>query len=453
MGDFFGSIWWLLVTLGLLITFHEFGHYSVARLLGVKVLRFSVGFGKPIWTRVARNGTEFVISLLPLGGYVKFLDSREAEVSPEDADGDFNSKAVWKRAAITVAGPLFNLIFTIAALWAMFIIGKADYQPVIGKVDGVSATAGFAAGDTITKVGVEPVQTLTDAGFLLLGHAMDRGAVDVTVTDAQGKTATRRLDTSGIPRGIEEVELLRQVGITWRPFLPGPAQFSQVSKDSPAAAAGFKAGDRVVSVNEIPISDSATFVETVQKLASAQTPLSVVVQRGTERQTLTVTPKAATSDEGPRWQIGVTLAAPPPVAQDALLRYGPIAALGAAFRETASLTGRTLAMLKRMIVGSASLKNISGPISIAQTANASAQLGAGWFLYFLALISLSLCIMNLLPIPILDGGHLVYYLIESVKGSPVSERMLIAGQYAGLVLLAALMGLAFYNDIVRQLPS
>ncbi|HSX61250.1 MAG TPA: RIP metalloprotease RseP [Tahibacter sp.] len=450
MSNFFGSLWWLVVTLGLLVTFHEFGHYWVARRFGVTVLRFSVGFGKPLWTRIGKNGTEYCISAIPLGGYVKFLDSREVEVDPSERSGDFTAKPIWQRMLIVLAGPMFNLIFAVFALWAMFVIGKPDYQPLVGRVDGIAAAAGFAPGDRIDAVDGESVTNWTELSLVLLGHALDRRSVAVKVTTGDGREAVRQLDLSTIPADKQDMAAMREVGLTPKFLLEGEPAVSKIAPGSAAEAAGLAVGDKLVNVDGARIGDWDVFVAAIQTSAAKGKPLTLDIVRDGGPKQITVMPHKEVEDGKPVWRVGITptFIEPP---HDALRRHGPLAAVPAALRETGNLTRKTLEMLGRIVTGKASLQNISGPITIATVANDSAQRGPGWFFFFLALISLSLCIMNLLPIPILDGGHLVYYLIESIKGSPLSEKALIAGQYAGLVLLAALMGLAFYNDIVHRL--
>jgi regulator of sigma E protease len=451
MSNVLGSIWWLVVTLGLLVTFHEFGHYWVARRFGVTVLRFSVGFGKPIWTRIGKNGTEYCISAIPLGGYVKFLDSREVEIDASERHGDFTAKPIWQRMLIVLAGPAFNLIFTIAALWAMFVIGKPDYQPIVGRVEAAAATAGFAVGDRIDTIAGEPVASWTDATLVLLGHALDRSSVEVKVTGADGRAAVRQLDLTKIPADKKDLDAWREIGLMPKFAIPTDFLVGEIVKGSAAESAGLRVDDKLLRIDGQSFTTWDGFVRVVQ--AAGGKPVTLEFERTGKLQQATITPRPDKDENGkPTWRIGIGYKyVEPPF--DALLRYGPLAAIPAALRETASLTAKTLAMIKRMFVGTASLQNISGPITIASVANAAASEGPARFLFFLALISLSLCIMNLLPIPILDGGHLVYYLIESIKGSPLSEKALIAGQYAGLVLLAALMGLAFYNDIVHRLLS
>jgi regulator of sigma E protease len=431
-----------------LVTFHEFGHYWVARRCGVKVLRFSVGFGSPLWKRVGKDGTEWVIAALPLGGYVKMLDEREGEVRREELPQAFNAKPVGQRFAIVAAGPLFNLLLTVLLLWAMFVVGKGDYAPIIGRASDTAAAAGLQLGDRLLRVDGDPVPTWTHAGMALTTAVMDRRAVQLDIERA-GATRQLILDLSQIDREIDETQAMRQIGLVPRQLLLPPL-VGGVLESGAAARAGLRAGDRILSLDGQPIEFFDDIPRHLRGLPAQGGTLLVGVERAGQRLEFELTPtwEAADSPAGGRWLLGVQ--APRSEApHDAVLRYGPIDAVGASLRETWRLTEATFGMLYRMLTGVASLQNLSGPISIAQYANASAQMGAAWFFFFLAVLSLSLCIMNLLPIPILDGGHLLYYLIEMIKGSPVSERMLVAGQYVGLALLAGLMGLAFYNDIAR----
>ena len=442
MTEFFGSVWWLIVSLGILVTFHEFGHYWVARRCGVRVLRFSVGFGKPVWKRIGRDGTEYAIAWIPLGGYVKMLDEREVEVAPSERHESFNAKSVWQRIAIVAAGPIANLLLCIALLWLMFVVGKPDFQPDIGRAEGIAAEAGFQAGDRLLEVNGRATRTWSEAGIALATAVIDREPTAVRVRTADGDERVRMLPLDRPGLVLSEERPFTDLGL--RPAWP--AVVGEVSPGSAAEAAGLRAGDRIVSLDGRPVHTYDQVSPLLQELAGPDRPLVLGIERDGRRQGLEVRPQRAERDGQPVWQLGVLAA---PLEQDALLRFGPLAAVPAALAETRQMTSDVLGMLWRMVSGQASLKNISGPITIARVANGSAELGPAWFFNFLAILSLSLCIMNLLPIPVLDGGHLLYYLIELVKGSPVGERGLVAGQYIGLALLAGLMGLAFYNDILR----
>ncbi|MFN4161274.1 MAG: RIP metalloprotease RseP [Stenotrophomonas sp.] len=447
MGEFIGSVWWMIVSLGVLVTFHEFGHYWVARRCGVKVLRFSVGFGRPLWMRRNRDGTEFAIAAIPLGGYVKMLDEREVEVHPHERGLAFNHKTVWQRIAIVAAGPIANLLLCIALLWAMFVLGRQDYSATIGRTTGMAQAAGLQAGDRVLSVDGRAVATAGEASMALTTAAMDRHDARVEVLDSLDQTRTRSLPLSQLPTGFNERQVLSLAGVGWLSSLQ-PAQVDKVLPDS-AAQGVVMPGDLIVAIDGQRIDGADQVPAQIRALGQRGGPGMIEVQRGGERLALELTPRQGKDAQGaPVWQIGIGFAQPSAPVYDAKLQYGPLAAVPVALRETARMAGDSLGMMRRIVTGNASLQNISGPVTIARVANVSAQRGADWFLYFLALLSLSLCIINLLPIPILDGGHLLYYLIELVKGSPLSERAMAAGQYVGLALLAGLMGLAFYNDIL-----
>jgi regulator of sigma E protease len=448
MSEFFGSAWWLLVTLGILVTFHEFGHFWVARRCGVKVLRFSVGFGKPLWSRFGRDGVEYAIGAIPLGGYVKFLDAREAD-DPEAASrqpGEFSSAPVWRRIAIAAAGPVFNIGFTVLAFWAMFVIGRPDLPPVIGAPTGLAAEAGFHAGDRLTAVGGEKVDSLSNAMLEVAQAAMLHQDVSVAVVDAQGKAGNHLLPLSKLPGEAADSKTFEAIGLV--PQIPD-AVVGTVVADSPAEHAGMLPGDRILRINDTPVANWSDLTHAVGTEAAKNPHLSVLVHRGGTDIPLDLTAARGTDANSPPWMIGIGRQS----RTTALEHYGPLQAVPAAFRETWKTTRNTLGMIGSMLTGQASTKNLSSVITIARVANESAQQGVAWFLSFLAVISLSLGILNLLPIPILDGGHLLYYFIELVKGRPLSERTLIAGQYVGLALLVTLMSLAFYNDIVRIVAS
>ncbi|MBD9435487.1 RIP metalloprotease RseP [Pseudoxanthomonas sp. PXM03] len=451
MSDVLGSIWWMIVALGVLVTFHEFGHYWVARRCGVKVLRFSVGFGKPLWSRRDRHGTEFAIAAIPLGGYVKMLDEAEGDVPAAQQDQAFNRKSVWQRIAVVAAGPLANVLLCVVLLWAMFVLGKQDYSATLGSVSGIAADAGFMRGDRIVRIGDRVIDTWTDASIVLTKAAIDGDDVPVEVETASGSQLTRTLPLSRLPAGFDQENAIGLSGLVWRHWMT-PAVIGKVTPGS-AADGVLQVGDVVTAVDGQPVhgfNDIATEVDALGKRGGAA---MIEVDRAGERLAFELAPRRTRhpdAGQGDYWALGL---APPAKVQmpgyDATLHYGPVAAIPAALRETGKLTSDSLGMIRRMLTGDASLKNVSGPITIAQVANVSAKRGPDWFLWFLAAMSLSLAIINLLPIPVLDGGHLLYYLIELVKGSPLSERHMVAGQYMGLAALAGLMGLAFYNDILR----
>lgn len=448
MTEFLGSVGWFIVTLGLLITFHEFGHFWVARRLGVRVLRFSVGFGRPLWRRTGRDGTEYVVAAIPLGGYVKMLDERDGDAPAAPSSESFNRQPVWGRIAIVAAGPLANILFAIGAFWLMFVVGKPDFRPVVDEPTGIAADAGLRAGDELVRIDGHGVATWSEATIALVKVALARDDVDVEVREPDGDLRTARLAVSGLPRHLDEREALAAIGI--RACAPvAPATVGEVIAGRPAAAAGLRPGDAIESVNGRPVADFRALIDLVQAEAARDPRLELGIRRDGSRLALAVTAEAAAGGDGStRWMIGIA----PPDLRDAVRRHGPLAALPAAVDETWRMTTTTFELLGRMLVGHASLENVAGPVGIAQTANSSASMGLAWFLSFLALMSLSIGILNLLPIPILDGGHLLYYLIEIVKGSPVSDRVMAVGQYVGLLMLAGLMGLAFYNDIARLLP-
>jgi regulator of sigma E protease len=448
MTSFFGSVFWLLVTLGVLVTFHEFGHYWVARRCGVKVLRFSVGFGNAIWKRIGRDGTEYQIAAIPLGGYVKMLDAREGEVDPALRGQEFTGKSVWQRIAIVAAGPGFNLIFTIAAFWLMFMLGRPDAAPVVTATpQSMAAVAGVQPGDRILSIDDQPVTTWTDSMGVVVNALLGRAPLPLTVRGSDGRSRELVLPLNELPPGQDVGQYLGKLGLK---LAPPPAIAATVMPGQPAALAGMQGGDRIVSVNGKPVGDFVSFGKLVQADAVKSPKLSIGVERAGRPLQLAVTAKWESLEGQPqKWVLGV--GAPP--GEAATVRYGPVKALGASLDATWHNTAQTFSMLAKMLTGEASTKNLSGVIGIAEVANASANMGLPWFLQFLALVSLSLAILNLLPIPVLDGGHLLYYLVELIKGSPVSEQTMVVGQYIGLALLFTLMGLAFYNDIHRMLLS
>lgn len=441
-----GSLWWMIVTLGLLVTFHEFGHFVVARRCGVKVLKFSIGFGRALWSHTARSGTEYVIAMIPLGGYVKMLDAREGEVAAALRDQEFTGKPLWKRTVIVLAGPAFNVIFAIAALWLMFMVGRPDTLPIVAgpAPQTLAASAGFRGGDLIQRINDQDVATWGDALDMLGSDSLSRQPVSIRVRGSKGDERTLILALNRLPLDVNVAKAFDTIGL--KPPPPPPIA-GTVAQDDPAGRAGMLHGDRILAINGHAVSN----FEDISKLIKAQVKqsprLQFQIERNGRKLELPVTATWANPGDGggARWLVGIGPPSPPTMIQ----RYGPVKAFGKSLTSTWQTTSTTLSMLGKMLIGHASTKNISSVITIAQAANVSAQMGLGWFLSFLALVSLSLGILNLLPIPILDGGHLLYYLIEWIKGSPLSERAMMTGQYVGMALLVGLMGLAFYNDILR----
>ncbi len=451
MNSVITSILALIVTLGLLIAFHEFGHYWTARRLGVKVLRFSIGFGKPLWLR--RSGpddTEYVIAAIPLGGYVKMLDEREGEVPEEELHRAFNRQLVWKRFAIVVAGPLFNFIFAIFAFWLMYLIGVSGMKPIVGKVapESVAAVAGFHTGDEITAVEDELTPTWSAMRLNLLDKALDADEVTFHVRDQDGGIRSLILSVAGISSEIKQNDLLGYLGVSpFRPVLL--AVLGELEPGGPADLAGFKNGDKVLTANNHVIKDWMSLVNIVREHPEKE--LQFKIERNGEVQYISVTPATKKSGAETIGRIGAAPAPPGPLPSElkAKVRYSFFEAFGEAVAKTWQMSALTLRMIGKMIVGEVSVDNLSGPITIASYAGHTASTGIAEFLYFLSVISISLGVLNLLPVPLLDGGHLMYYLVEIIKGSPLSDAIQMKMQHIGIVVLAMLMSLALYNDVMR----
>jgi regulator of sigma E protease len=454
MGSFISTIFFFIVALGVLITVHEFGHFWVARSLGVKVLRFSIGFGKPLWGRVGRvDETEYVIAAIPLGGYVKMLDEREGEVKEEEQHRAFNRQSLPVRTAIVAAGPLFNFLFAILAYWLVFVSGDVGIRPVVGEVKqaSVAQVAGFQIDDEILAVGGRKTPTWESTIYTLLADVSKGEDVSVLVTDTTGKEQMRILPVGRLGGVADDGDVLGGLGITpSRPVVP--AVIKQVLPEEPAAIAGMLPGDRILSVDGGKVNDWDKFVGYIRKHPNETVQLEV--SRGVEQLSLVMLVGSQIGDgDVPFGRIGAEVKIPEGLYDEyrVEIRLGPVDAVGAALDKSWAMSRFMLRMLGRMITGQASVKNLGGPISIAQSAGKSASYGALYFLKFLAVVSISLAILNLLPVPVLDGGHLLFFLIEWVKGSPPSEEMQMQGQRIGLALLLALMCVAFYVDISRLL--
>jgi regulator of sigma E protease len=432
----------LIVTLGVLVTFHELGHFVVARLSGVRVVRFSVGFGKPIWSRFDRRGTEFAIAAIPLGGYVRMLDEREpGVVAAERRPGDvsYTDLGVWWRIAIAAAGPLANFVLAVVVYWVLFVVGTVTVAPMLGTVPEGSpaAQAGLNAGAEIVAVDGERTQSWQQVTMALAARLGDSG--DIAVSTRRPGTApvdVARLAVRKWHQGVDEPDLLGSLGIE-----PGwPAVLGQVLPGSPAERAGLERFDTVLAVDGEPVAGWVDWVQRVQQ-APGQA-LEVVVQRDGRQVLLTVYPEAQPGAGTETGYVGVA-----PHTNE--IRYGALAAVPPSVAETWGKTVLTLGLLKKMVTGDVSMKNLSGPITIAKVAGDSARSGWRFYLGVLALLSISLGVLNLLPIPILDGGHILFCATEAATGKPVSERTQIVGTQIGLFLVAGLMILALYNDISR----
>lgn len=456
-----GSFVWyalaFILALGVLVAFHEYGHFWTARRLGIKVLKFSVGFGKPLWQRTGADGTEYVVAAIPLGGYVKMLDEREGDVPEELAHRAFNRQSVWTRIAVVAAGPIANFILAIAAYWLMFGIGISAMVPRIGVPDAgtLADLAGFESGERIVQIGERPTESWEAVRIALLDSvlASDGEAVAVRVETAEGGMLWRELAIDGAAALAEGGDMVGNSGLhLWRPSIP--AVIDEVLPDSAAAVADLRTGDKVIASDGRAIADWQDWVTVVQ--ASANKPMQVDIERAGQMQTITLTP--AGIEQGGRvfGRIGATALIDDKIKEEAaamrtVVGYGPLESLWRGVLRTVDISVVSLQMIGKLVTGQASLENVSGPLTIAQFAGQSASVGFDHYLNFLALISVSLAVLNLLPVPILDGGHLLFYAVEVIKGSPVSERVQLWGQQLGLVLLAGLMGLAFYNDILRLL--
>ncbi|NVK42216.1 MAG: sigma E protease regulator RseP [Oceanospirillaceae bacterium] len=437
-------------TLGVLVTIHEWGHFWVARRCGVRVLRFSVGFGKPLWSRRGRNGTEYVVAAIPLGGYVKMLDEREGEVPEALRDQAFNNKPLWARSAIVAAGPVVNLLFALLAYWVMFIVGVNTVAPVIGEVrpDTPAWQAGVEAGGEVVGLDGDEARSWEALNLLLVSHIGESRTLSLRVRYPDATTAvTYPIRLDGWSVDIERESPLRALGLV--PFQPEiPPVLGQLLPDGRAAAAGLQSGDRVLSIDGDAIADWGALVEHVR--ASPETPLTLEVERDGDTLTLGLTPALRDSEAGPIGYIGAGVQ-PVEWPQELLrtLRYGPVEAFAVAGDKTGQMIGLTLESIWKMLEGVISVKNLSGPITIAKVAGASAASGLESFISFLAYLSISLGVLNLLPIPMLDGGHLFYYGIEALRGRPVSERVQMFGLRIGMAVLFTLMAVAIVNDLMR----
>ena len=441
------TILWFLIAIGILVVVHEFGHYLAARLAGVKVLRFSVGFGKPLLSRrIGRDQTEWTLSALPLGGYVKMLDEREGEVPAAEAHRSFNRATVWRRIAIVSAGPVANFLLAIVFYWALFLHGLPALKPMIGEPPAgtPAAQAGLAAGDEIRRVNGKDTPSFTDLRLNLLRAGVAGEELTLELADGRSvRLAALPMETDNLER-----DTLLPLGIVRYDPQIEPI-IGKLLPDGAAVRAGFQPGDRLIAANGKPVVNWQDWVKLVRLHPSA--PLRIEYERRGQRGELTVVPDAV-DESGQR--IG-KIGAGPQVDEAVLaglmteVRYGPLDALWQGAAKTWDMSLFTLEMMGRMVLGQVSWKNLSGPLTIADYAGQSATLGWISFVGFLALVSVSLGVLNLLPIPLLDGGHLMYYVAEVLTGRPVSERTMEIGSRIGMTLLLLLMSFALFNDLQR----
>lgn len=442
-----------VVAIGVLVAVHEFGHFWVARRLGVKVLRFSIGFGRPLWRRQSGpDEPEYVLAAIPLGGYVKMLDEHEGPVAPEEVHRAFNRQSLWVRSAVVLAGPAFNFLFAVVAFWLVLTLGETGIRPLVGAVapDTPAARARFHTGDEIVSVNDQPTPTWSLALQELATASVAQPELRIAVRDAAGVSQVRVMPSDEVGDLAETTDLLAHLGVTpERPKVP--AIFGKILTGEAADKAGLRDGDRILTADGTRIPDWNDWVDYVRARPGVAIDLRIL-RDGKEQQLLLKPAPFAQNDE----VIGRIGASNQPV-EGLLERYqveyrmGLVEALPAALARTWEYSVLTLKVIWRVITGEASIDNLSGPITIADAAGKTASIGLVYFVKFLAIVSISLGVLNLLPVPVLDGGHLLYFAIEAVKGSPLSDAAMLQGQKIGLAMLLGLMTLAFYVDILRIL--
>ncbi len=448
MLSFLWSLGAFVVALGVLVAVHEWGHFYIARRCGVQVERFSIGFGKPLWRRTDKHGTEFVVAAIPLGGYVRMLDERVDEVPAQLKHKAFNNKSVKQRMAIIAAGPVVNFLFAIVALFVMYLIGLQTVKPVVGTVTpgSVAQQAGISSGQQITRIGQRDTADWEAVNLELVSY-IGQSSVPITVTNSQNVADSVVLNTQNWNFDPEKESALVSLGI--QPFRPdAKLELAVVAPDSPASQAGFEVGDTLQTLEGEPIENWASLVEKIGDMPGKK--VAFGVQRDGQQRTIDATIARRDTPQGQTGYLGVS-----PVFEEwppgyvFVHQYGPVDALVKAADKTWRLMTLSVSMIGKLVTGDVSLNNLSGPISIAQGAGVSAGYGLVYFLSFLALISVNLGIINLLPLPMLDGGHLMYFTIEWVTGKPVSETFQEWGFKIGGVILLLIMGIAIFNDISR----
>ena len=454
-----------IVTIGILVTIHEYGHFQVARWCSVKVLRFSIGFGKPLWQKTfGKDKTEFVIAAIPLGGFVKMLDERELKAEQEEnpqltqvkySEAEltraFNRQSVWKRIAIVLAGPLANLLLAMVLYWVLFMLGVAGTKPMIGAVvsNSLAAQASMAANETIQKINGESISSWQEARWILLEASLENKTVQIDAINQNNELFQHTLSFVGVSKDAE-IDVLKKIGLTeYRPNIA--AVIGEILPNSVAEKNSFLANDKILSIDGVAISDWEQVVNTVK--SSPNKKLWFEIQRAEKTLRIAAAPEAIQDNGETVGRMGASVKINQAELDKLLIKfhYSPLVSLQKAIAKTWDTSIFSLKMLGKMLVGQVSLKSISGPVTIADYAGKSANLGLKTFLSFLALVSISIGVLNLLPIPVLDGGHLMYYIVEIFKGSAVSEKTMLLGQKIGVAALGSLMIVAIFNDFHRLL--
>ena len=442
MSTFISPVFWYILTIGILVTIHEWGHFIVARWCGVHVQTFSIGFGRTLYSRLGKNGTKYQIAVIPLGGYVKMLDEREGDVPVALQSQSFNRQTVQKRFAIVAAGPIANLILCILLLWGVFTLGNTELKPILGPSQGIALLAGFESGDEIISINNTVTQTWNDAMPLIALAAMDHKALSIEIQTPTGQRLNKTLALNNLNSEFDQSKLMQEIGFT--PYVVNPSPIVGLVQTDGPSINKLRIGDVITSINNHKIQSFSQIPEILAKSAQSNKPLLVGVERNNTPFQLQITPKQVTDNGVTAWRLGIGS-----LVTTTVIKYNPLEALPKALNRTYTMSKDSLAIIGRLLTGTASSNNLAGPLSIARAADNQASWGLPAFLSFLAAISLALCIMNLLPIPMLDGGHLFYFGFEWLTGKPVSESFQAVGQYIGLILLFGLFGIAIYNDIFR----
>ena len=450
-----------IITIGLLVTIHEYGHFQVARWCNVKVLRFSIGFGKPLWQKTfGKDNTQFVLAAIPLGGFVKMLDEREQQTeenpvpqSEADLKRAFNRQSVWKRIAIVLAGPVANLLLAIVLYWGLFMLGVTGMRPIVGVVadNSLAAQASLKSGEIIQKIAGKPVSTWQEARWALLEESLENKTAEIEAINNNNELLQHTLSFEGI-NGDAEIDILKKIGLdVFKPNIP--AVIGEILPDSAAENAAFMPNDKILQIDSVITEDWQQVVNIIK--LSPNKKLQFKIKRAQEVMQIAATPDAIKENNQTIGRMGAGVKLDQAMLSKLMitLNYSPYLSLQKAIAKTWETSIFSLKMLGRMVTGQVSLKGISGPVTIATYAGESANLGLITFLGFLALVSISIGVLNLLPIPVLDGGHLMYYMLEIIKGSPVSEKTMLVGQKIGFVLLGLLMTIAIFNDFNRLIAS